>query len=65
MALKDIRNRKRLSQEQLARMANVTTKTVQRAEAGSGGRRNVSARSWSKLARALHVSPSELWEDQP
>jgi len=54
--IKQLRNAKALTQELLAEKAGVTTKTIQRAEAG-----NVSPTSRLAIARALEISPEDIF----
>jgi transcriptional regulator with XRE-family HTH domain len=59
--LRDLRMRKALTQDQLARLANVERRTIIRLEQGDP---NVRPSTLRKLARALRVQPHELWEEE-
>ena len=58
--LRELRQRSALSQADLAERAHVARTTIIRLE---GGDPNVLPSTLRKLARALHVKPSDLWEE--
>jgi DNA-binding XRE family transcriptional regulator len=58
--LRDMRIRAALSQRDLAKKAGVAHTTIVRLE---GGNPNVTPLTLRKLARALDVKPTDLWED--
>jgi len=61
--IKDLRNRKGLSQEQLADAAKINLRTVQRIEAGETEPRGDTL---TRIANALNIKPEELidWTEQ-
>jgi len=61
--IKDLRNRKGLSQEQLADAAQINLRTVQRIEAGETEPRGDTL---TRIANALNIKPEELidWTEQ-
>ena len=61
--IKDLRNRKGLSQEQLADAAQINLRTVQRIEAGETEPRGDTL---ARIANALNIKPDELidWTEQ-
>ena len=59
--LRDLRLRAALTQAELAERAGVARTTVVRLEAGDP---NVLPTTLRRLARALRVKPTALWEDQ-
>jgi len=59
--LRALRLRAALTQADLAELAKVARTTIVRLEAGDP---NVLPTTLRKLARALHVKPTDLWEDE-
>jgi transcriptional regulator with XRE-family HTH domain len=60
--IKDLRNRKGLSQEQLAEVAQLSLRTVQRIENGETEARGDTLQ---RLAHALNITPEELTQNPP
>jgi transcriptional regulator with XRE-family HTH domain len=57
LRVRELREAKGISQEKLAALADLSSKTVRRAESGD----SVSFRTLTKLARALGVEPPDLF----
>lgn len=60
--LRYFRERRALSQRDLAKLADVTDRTIRRLESGETDSRPSTTR---KLARALKVKPDELMDPEP
>jgi DNA-binding XRE family transcriptional regulator len=59
--LRELRLRAALTQADLAELAKVSRTTIVRLEAGDP---NVLPTTLRRLARALHVKPTDLWEER-
>ena len=60
LRIRELRQERHLSQEQLARIADVTTKTIARAETDG----SVTVRTLRRIAEALGVPVAELFEPE-